>query len=155
MKHDYQTYRSLSSMSGISLKTVHGWCSLPKVKKHKGSELLKLRKQEFEQFLLQDSISYCHPSKKYAGKKFLRDMMEITRQKYLQQRQYHQYGIVSMSTMKAFRPSYILLFRDTPLDQCLCDKCENVEQLLKTLQALGMNVPPNRYATIDSVVCVD
>ena len=59
-----------------------------------------------------------------------------------------------MSSMKLYCPSYILLCSRTPLDQCLCDRCENVEQLIKTLLALGVKeVPGNRYSAIDRVVC--
>ena len=58
--------------------------------------------------------------------------------------------------MKEYRPAYIMLCNKTPLDQCLCDKCENFEQLLKALIAVGMkNVPSNRYKAVDSVVCSD
>ena len=154
LKGNYHTYRNLASMSGISLKTVHSWCTLPKEKKHKGTELSKLRRQEFEEFLKQDSISFCHPSKKYSGKRFLRDTFEVIRSKYLQQTEFHKYGIISMSTMKHYRPSNFLLCGHTPLDQCLCDRCENCEQLLRSLHALGLkNIPSNRYAAINSVVC--
>ena len=56
--------------------------------------------------------------------------------------------------MKQYRPSYIMLCSKTPLDQCLCDKCENFEQLLKVLMTIGMkNIPSNRYHAVDSVVC--
>ena len=58
--------------------------------------------------------------------------------------------------MKAYRPSYIMLCGQTLLDQCLSDKCENCEQLLKTLIALGLkHFPVNCYATVDLVVCLD
>ena len=30
LKESYQSYRNISFVSGISLKTVHKWCSLPK-----------------------------------------------------------------------------------------------------------------------------
>ena len=144
----------MSMMSGIALKSCHSWCARPKVKKHKSSELCKLRKKEFEAFLLQDSISYAHPSKKFAGKRFLRDTLEITRKKYLQQTEYHTNGVISLSTMKHYHPSYIMLCSQTLLDQCLCDHCENSEQILKALHSVGIsNIPPNRYAAIKSVVC--
>ena len=59
-----------------------------------------------------------------------------------------------MSSMKAFRPKNILLCGDTPLDQCLCDRCENCEQILKSLLCIGMKeIPSNRYDAIDKVVC--
>ena len=127
---------------------------MPKNKVHKSSELSQLRKAEFEKFLRQDSISYSHPSKKYANKRFLRDTLEVTRKKYLAQSEFHTYGVISLSSMKTYRPANILLCGDTPLDQCLCDKCENCEQLLRALQAIGMKgIPSNRYHAVDKVVC--
>ena len=154
LKKEFKSFRNLSSVSGIALKTVHNWCSLPKQKVHKAKELSQLRRTEFEQFLLQDTISFAYPSKRYAGKRFLCDTLDMTRKKYLAQPEYHKYGIVSMSTMKMYRPRYILLCGETPLDQCLCDKCENFEQILKALIAIGMKcIPSNRYDAVDSVVC--
>ena len=105
-------------------------------------------------FLLQDSISFANPSKKFMGKRFLGDTWDVTRQKYLNQSEYHKHGIISLSTMKAYRPAYILLSCATPLDTCLCNKCENCEIILKTLQALGLKgILANSYADIDSVLC--
>ena len=47
----------------------------------------------------------------------------------------------------------MMLCSKTPLDQCLCDRCENFEQLIKAMHAVGLrNVPSNRYAAIDTVV---
>ena len=154
LKKSFHSLRNISFMSGVSLKTIHNWCSLPKGKIHKSTALSKMRKQEFENFLLQDSMSFAHPSKKFAGKRFLRDTLEVTRRRYLQQPEFHTNGIISLSSMKAYRPKYIMLCRDTPLDQCLCDKCDNCEQLLKTLIGLGVkSVPPNRYVAVDTVIC--
>ena len=156
LKEDFHSFRKMSLMSGISLKSVHTWCSWPKQKIHKSSQIANARKQEFKEFLLQDSISFEHPCKKYAGKRFLRDTLEVTRQKYLQQPEFHKHGISSLSSMKEYRPGYIMLCNKTPLDQCLCDKCENFEQLLKALKAVGLkSVPSNRYAAVDCVVCED
>ena len=154
LKNNYHSFRNLSFLSGVSLKTVHNWCSKPKEKINKASHLSNLRKKEFEEFLLQDTISFEHPCKKFSGKRFLRDTLDVTRSKYLQQSQYHKNGIISMSSMKAYRPSYIMLCGKTPLDQCLCDKCENCEQLIKALIGIGMkNVPSNRYSAVNCVVC--
>ena len=121
ISEDFHTFRTLALMSGIPLKMVYSSCCPPKEKKHKATELARLRKQEFEQFLLQDSISYAHPSKNFALKRFLRDTLEMTRKKYLCQSQYHKFAVISLSTMKMYRPTYILLCGNTPLDQCLCD----------------------------------
>ena len=144
LKLNYHSLRNMSFLSGISVKTVHSWCSLPKAKQHKSTELRDLRMAEFEAFLNQDTISFEHPSKKYSGKRFLRDTLEVTRSKYLQQPQYHNHGIISMSSMKKYRPRNIILCGKTPLNQCLCDKCENTEQLIRALIAVGVkNVPSN------------
>ena len=49
-----------------------------------------------------------------------------------------------------------MLCGDIPLDQCLCDRCENCEQLLKSLLASGVKgIPSNRYRAVDAVVCSD
>ena len=66
----FHSYQNLSSVSGIPLKTVHSWCTPHKNRTHKASELSRKWKQEYVQFLMQDSISFAHPSKKYAGKCF-------------------------------------------------------------------------------------
>ena len=56
--------------------------------------------------------------------------------------------------MKKYRPTNILLCGSTPLDQCLCDHCKNVEQLLKTLCVIGLrSIPSNHYHTVNEVVC--
>ena len=154
LKSMYHMFRNMSFMSGIPLKTVHSWCSLPKVKCHKATEMSKMRQKEFEQFLLQDSILFAHPSKKFAGKQFLRGTLEETRKKYLAQEDYHKFGIISFSSMKKYRPSYIMLCGDAPLDQCLCDRYENCEQLLKALFVIGIKgIPSNRFCAVDCVIC--
>ena len=153
LKESYHSYRNMSHMSGIPLKSLHKWCSHPSKREHKAKQITKLRKKEFEDFLLQDSISFTHPAK-FHGKRFLHDTLEVIRKKYLLQSQYHTHGVISMSSMKAYRPSYIMLCNQISLDQCLCNKCENFKQLLKSLHAAGIkNVPSKRYHAVDSVVC--
>ena len=59
-----------------------------------------------------------------------------------------------MSSMKQLRPRNILLCGSIPLDQCLCDRCENCEQVLKCFHSIGLtDIPKNRYCAVDSVVC--
>ena len=154
LRTEFKSLRNIASVSGISVKTVQKWYAPPSKKVHKATALCNLRKEEFLNFLMQDKISFEHPSKKFSGKRFLRDTLEITRQKYLQDTDFHQHGIISMSTMKAYRPPNILLCGDTPLDMCLSDRCENCEQLLRTLIAIGMKeIPGNRYAAVNAVLC--
>ena len=156
LKESYQSYHNISFMSGVPLKTVHSWCSIPKIKTNKASELAQKRKDEYIRFLNQDCISFAHLSKKYSGKRFLRDPLKVIRKRYLQQSEFHQFGVISMSSMKAYQPENILLCGDTPLDQCLCDHCENCEQLLRSLIAIGMKqIPSNRYCAVESVMCSD
>ena len=83
LKQSYHSFRNMAFVSGISLKTVHSWCSLPKEKTHKSTELARKWKAEYEKFLLQDSISFAHPCKKLAKKRFVRDTLAVTREKYL------------------------------------------------------------------------
>ena len=154
LKMSYSSLREMSIVSGISKKTLQIWCSAPEKKMHKATELMMRRKEEYERFLLQDTISFEHPCKKYAGKRFLRYTMDIIREKYKQQTEFHKYGMVSVSCMKEYRPKYMMLFGDIPLDSCLCNKCENCEQLLKKLQRLGLSsIPSNRYDAVNIVVC--
>ena len=63
LKSEFHTYRNMASWTGISLKTVHNWCAPPKPKVHKSTALSKLRKDEYERFLMQDTISFFSPSK--------------------------------------------------------------------------------------------
>ena len=71
LKEKYGSYRDLKKISGIPLKTLHGWCAIPKNREHRGTLKANLKRQEFTNFLMQNTISYSHPCKKYAGKKFL------------------------------------------------------------------------------------
>ena len=155
IKGKFGTFCNLSTMSGVPLKTVHAWCSTAKEKTHKASEFAKIRRAEFERFLCQDSISFEHPSKRYANKRYLRFTWEVIREKYLAQKEYHTNGILAVSTMKFYRPDYIKLCEDTPSDVCLCDKCENVENILKTLIGLGLKLPGNKFKLVDYIVCDD
>ena len=154
IKEKYRSYRSLSQKSGISVKTVHKWCSKPQRKLHKGTELSNLRRSEVEEFLMQDSITFPHPCKKHSGKRFMRDTWEITRDKYLLQPEYHRYGVLSLSTLKNFKPKHILPCGETPMANCLCDYCENVEKNLKALRRIGLQgLPSNKYDAVDKCVC--
>ena len=61
------SYRDITKSTGIPLKTVHQWCSEPKEQQHKGTSRALL-KEEFTNFLMQDTVTYAHPCKRYAGK---------------------------------------------------------------------------------------
>ena len=71
LKGEFGSYSSISKIAGISKKTVIKWCSEKKENMKKRVELSNLRRLEYEQFLSQDTISFEHPCKKYAGKRFL------------------------------------------------------------------------------------
>ena len=116
----------------------------------------QLRREEYIQFLSQDTISFEHPCKKHAGKRFLRDTLEVTRKKYLQQSEFHTNGVISYSCMKDYIPNNIFLVGRTPLDNCLCPKCRNCEQLLEKLRQIGVKLlPSDKYKVVASIQCPD
>ena len=156
LKQTYGSYRSIADASGIPVKTVYKWCSKPKDKQTKRIELANLRRQEYEQFLMQDSVSFPHPCKKYSGNRYLRHTIAETRKIYLSQPEYHKYGIFSESRMIELKPKTIKLARQTPLAQCLCQGCENCEKIIKSLLGVGIKgIPSNRYCAINEVMCDD
>ena len=156
LRSDYGSYRNISAMCGISVKTIHKYCSETKEKIHKATELCRLRKEEYEAFLMQDTITFEHPCKKFAGKRFLRDTLEVTRNKYLQQPQYHKFDIISRTSMIEYHPSHIYLCGDTPIDTCLCPKCRNCEQLMEKLRQIGVKgLPADKYKLVSSVQCCE
>ena len=148
------SYRRLAKLSGIALKTVHEWCAEPKAREHKGTARSKLKQQDFINFLMQDTITYSHPCKKFAGKRFLMGTWEETYNKYVQQTGYHTHGVLSRTRMRCAKPKYVLLSGKIPLNQCLCDYCENCDLMLKGLLAAGIKgLPRNRYHAVDYTLC--
>ena len=103
---------------------------------------------------MQDTISYSHPSKKYADKKFLMHTWNDIYKKYQEQTDFHEHGKISKTTMRKYKPKYILLSGQTPANQCLCDICENCDLIRKALIASGLKqIPVNKYACVDSTLC--
>ena len=154
LKETEGSYRDIARKSGISLKTVHLWCSVPKNREHKAISLSKLRQEEFTNFIMQDTVTFSHPCKRYANKRFLIDTWEETYKKYLKQVEFHKYGTIGKSTMRSYKPKNVLLSGNTPLTQCLCDYCENCELMMKALVAAGLKgIPPNKYALMEMSMC--
>ena len=148
------TYRELSSITKIPLKTLHDWCSEPKEKKHKASVRAQMKKDEFVNFLMQDMITYSHPCKRYTGKKFLIHTLDEVYKRYLQQLEFHKNGVISHISMRAYRPKHIMLAGSTPVDQCLCDNCENCDLIMRALVAVGLKgIPSNRYSCLEHSFC--
>ena len=113
-------YRELSKMTGIPLKALHDWCSDPKEILHKSTDCANSKKEVLN-FLMQDSITYSHPCKRYAGKKFLLHTLDEVYNRYTQQTQFHKHGKISKIALRLYKPKYILLAGKTPVNQCLCD----------------------------------
>ena len=154
LKINYGSYRSISKTAGIPLKTVHDWCSEPKERKHLGTVCAALKKQEFTNFLMQDTITYSHPCKRYTNKKFLIHTWEELHKRYLQQPEFHTHGVVSKTSMRSYWPKNVLLSGKTPVNQCLCDHCENCNLLIRALLAVGIKgLPSNKYQCLDSTYC--
>ena len=56
--------------------------------------------------------------------------------------------------MRSYRPKEIRLSGQTPVNQCLCDYCENCDLLICALIAVGLkNIPSNKYKCLDSTFC--
>ena len=103
---------------------------------------------------MQDTITYSHPSKIYAGKKFLIHTWNEVHRRYVEQSEFHRYGVIAQSTMRTYKPKNILLSGQTPVNQCMCDYCENCDLLVRALLAVGLkNIPSNKYHCLDSTFC--
>ena len=102
---------------------------------------------------MQDPISYTNPCKRFAGKRFLLHSWDEIHRKYMEQTQFHKHGAVSKMTLRTYKPKYVLLAGKTPLNQCLCDYCENCDLLLRVLSGLGVSVPANKYAAVNYSLC--
>ena len=154
LKEGKGSYRKISAISGVALKTIHEWCAEPKAREHKGTARKILKQEEFTNFLMQDTITFCHPCKRYAGKRFLMSTWEETYKQYLKQPGFHKNGVLSKTRMRFLKPKNIKLAGSIPLNQCLCDYCENCDLMMKALVAAGVKgIPRNRYSVIDSTLC--
>ena len=154
LKVNYGTYRAIKELSGLPLKTLHEWCAKPKDREHKGTSRANLKRQEFINFLMQDTITYCHPCKKYAGKRFMLHTLNEVYARYQSQTQFQTHGLISKTTMRVYKPKNIFLSGSTPITQCLCDTCENCELIRKALLAAGVKgVPSNKYECLDATFC--
>ena len=103
---------------------------------------------------MQDTITFSCPSKRYAGKRFMEDTWSEIYKKYLEQPEYHKHGIISKSTMRTYKPKFILLSGSTPLSQCLCDYCENCSLMMRALVAAGVKgVPATKYLAVEATLC--
>ena len=71
LKEKIGSYRDIAKLSGIALKTVHDWCSAPKNREHKLISRSNLRKEEFVNFMMQDTITFSSSCKRYSGKRFM------------------------------------------------------------------------------------
>ena len=104
---------------------------------------------------MQDTISYSNPAKRYAGKHFLLHSLDEVYNRYILQPEYHKNGMISKSTMCAYKPKYVILAGNTPLNQCLCDYCENCDLIIKALNGIRiMDLPGNKYVAVNSTLCI-
>ena len=63
LREDYHSLQNMSHLSGILVKSIQKWCAVPKKEVNKSTQPSELCKKEFERFLIQDTISFAHPSK--------------------------------------------------------------------------------------------
>ena len=116
MKSMYGSYRDIAKTSGIALKTVHRWCSIPKDRKHKGTIRADMKREEFTNFLMQNTITYSHLCKRYAGKKFLMHTWQEIHKRYIEQPEFHKHGIMSQTSMRTYKPKCVLLSGQIPVN---------------------------------------
>ena len=154
LKAKHGSYQSLNRISGVPLKTIHCWCSIPKNCEHKGTVRAQMKHEEFTNFLMQDTISYSDPCKKFSGKKFLMYTWDEIYKRYQQQKDFHKHGLISRTAMQMYKSKYILLSGATPANHCLCDICENCDLLRKALLAAGLKqIPAKKYQCTDATLC--
>ena len=70
--------------------------------------------------MMQDTITFSSSCKRFAGKRFMLDTWNEVYKKYLQQTEFHKYGVIGKSTMRTYKLKFILLSSSTPVSQCLC-----------------------------------
>ena len=154
LKGEFGSCNNIAKLSGISRKSVQKWFAEEDSRPKKRVEMSNLKKEEYHKFLAQDTVSFEHPSKKYAGRRYLRNTIKEIRKIYVDQTEFHTYGMLSETRMKEFRPDNVFLCAKTPMESSLCQGCENCEKVIKALLAIGLKcVPANRYEGVNAIVC--
>ena len=138
LKKEYGTFKNISDISGARYNYVRWVCKKPELKLHKSSVLCTKRKNLVRSFLMLETVSFSSPCQRYANKKFLLDTLDKTYEKFKEHPQFHTFGLVAKSTMKSYRPKYILLANRIPLHQCLCNYCENLQLITSALIKFGL-----------------
>lgn len=152
------SYRNIATFAGSTVKYVHTICSVPKDKVHRATQRFLNKKDEFHQFLSQDSISFALPGKRYAGKRYLNGTWERVTEKYEQQPEFHTKGKIAASTMrtKAYHLEGLQLSSRVPYNQCLCSTCCNFDMIREALINAGVKgIASNKYKAVHSTLCAD
>ena len=154
VKIEYGGIRKIAQLSGCRKNYVAWICSKPEFKLHKATLMKEKRKQEFMQFIEMESVSFVSPCRKYADKKFLLSTLDETYQLYEKHEEFHRNGKIAKSTMKSYRPDSVKLARQIPLNQCLCEVCENITLLIDQLIQIGIKeLPRNKYDAVAKTYC--
>ena len=138
LREKYGSYKEIAEVAGMSKTSVFNICKNKTKKKHKGTELAELRKKEIEEFWNQEAVSQSMPGKAYAGKKFLISTLKGSYGKYRVAEHLHENGMMSLTTLRKYKPANIKLMRKTPWMQCLCSYCEDTSNQESTLIRAGM-----------------
>ena len=102
--------------------------------KHYVRKLSAKLKMEVVSFYHSCGVSVQLPDRRYVGKRFLIETLHIAHNMY----QTVTGSKIGFSTFAKLRPKDVKLSKSTPHRQCLCDKCENMEQLCRKVTSLGI-----------------
>ena len=138
LREKFGSYKEIAEVASMSKTSVFNICKNKAKKKHKSTERAELRKKEIEEFSNQEIVSQSMPEKAYAGKKFLISMLKGSYGKYRVAEHLHEHGMMSLTTLRKYKPANVKLMQKTPWMQCLCSYCEDTSNQETTLIRAGM-----------------
>ena len=154
LKIQFGGIRRIAELSGCRNNYISWLCSEPHFRIHKATQKAKERRSEFQTFLEMESISFVSPCRKYADKRFLMATIDETYRQYELHEEYHTTGKIAKSTFKSYRPKEVKLQQKIPLNQCLCEICANLCNLLEKLLKIGLTgIPSDKYEVVKKTFC--
>ena len=156
IKKKYSSLRKASSLTTKSWTQFCRYCSLEKNRNCRSSSkyVHKLNLQNIsniknhmmsEEFLIQ------MPDRKYAGKRFMRCIMEHSLKMYNLSESTKRK--VSLSTFFQYRPKFVKLQGRIPLRQSCCECCLNFENVLQQASKYLKAIPQELNKAIDASMC--
>lgn len=150
----YGTYKRIASLTGYPIKSIHAILTPPKPKVNKRKQMAFLRRHELHAWWQQDLVSQPMPSIKHGSKRYSKRSQNEMFQLYERDHEFHYFGKMSKSTVNRYRPVHVKPMSQTPLDQCLCEKCQNIRLLLSAMRSYGLSmVPKDEYEASESSLC--